>query len=116
METMFQYDAVAIEDINIYRHWHPGSQKYGGGDSLATCLYLGWKVGDIVYWEEHWRAGRCSIVYYFTLERDDDMMLMPVISNPYVSRFVGELAVQVLPVTQARRVPAPVRKNQRAGA
>jgi len=109
---MFQYDAVAIEDIDIYRHWHPGSEKYGGGDSLGTCIYLGWKVAEIVYWEEHWRAGRCSLVYYFTLERDDDMMLMPVISNPYVTTLVEELPVQVLPVKESQRVRQPVPKDQ----
>src|SRR5262245_14706932 len=100
---MFRYDALAIEDINIYRHWHPASQKYGGGDSLATALYLGWTMGEIVYREEHWRAGRCTMVYHITLERDGEQLNMPVIANPYVWRFLSESAVQVL--SMAEREP-----------
>jgi hypothetical protein len=101
---MFQFDAIAIEDINIYRHWHAGSQAYGGGDSLATALYLGWTMREIVYREEHWRAGRCSMVYHVTLERDGETMIMPVIANPYVWRFIGESAVQVVPFEQREQV------------
>ncbi len=107
---MFQYDALAIEDINIYRHWHPGSEKYGGGDSLATAIYLGWTMAEIVYREEHWRAGRCSLVYHFTLERNSETMLMPVIANPYVWRFIAETALQVIPFEERERARQP-RKN-----
>ena len=104
---MVRIDASAIEDIDIYCHWHPASQKYGGGDTLATALYLGWTMGEIVYREEHWRAGRCSMVYHITLERDSEVMIMPVIANPYVWRFLSESAVQVLAIAEREPVRQP---------
>jgi hypothetical protein len=110
---MFQYDAIAIEDINIYRHWHPASEAYAGGDSLATALYLGWTMVEIVYREEHWRAGRCSMVFHVTLERDGETMVMPVISNPYVRRFLNESPVQIVPFEQREQVRQP-RRNSNA--
>jgi hypothetical protein len=100
---MVQIDAIVIEDINIYRHWHAGSEKYAGSDSLATKIYLGWTVGEVVYREEHWRAGRCSMVYHFTLERDGETMTMPVIANPYLWRYLTDAPVQV--VSMAERQP-----------
>ncbi len=105
---MVQIDAIVIEDINIYRHWHAGSQKYAGGDCLATAIYLGWTMGEIVYREEHWRAGRCSMVYYFTLERNGESMTMPVIANPYIWRFLGETLLQVMPMAERE----PVRQKR----
>lgn len=110
---MIQFEAWMIEDIDIYRHWHPGSEKYGGGDSLATAVYMGWKTREIVYREEHWRAGRCSMTYHFTLERDDETMVMPVISNPYVRRFISEAPVQVVPIAEREHMRQP-RKNSDA--
>jgi hypothetical protein len=109
---MFQYDALAIEDINIYRHWHAGSEKYGGGDALATALYLGWTMGEIVYREDHGRAGRNSTVYHITLERDGDTMIMPVISNPYVRRLLSDSPVQIVPMTE-REQARHMRRNSK---
>jgi hypothetical protein len=66
-----------------------------------------------VYCEEHWRAGRCSLVYHFTLERGSDIMVMPVIANPYVWRFIAEAALQVVPFEERARVRQP-RRNPNA--
>jgi len=106
---MVWIDALAIEDINIYRHWHAGSEKYAGGASLATMIYLGWTMNEVVYREEHGRAGRFSTVYHVTLERDGETMHMPVIANPYVARFLNESPVHVVPMAERE----PVRQVRR---
>ena len=102
---MFQYDALAIEDINIYRHWHPGSEKYAVAEALATALYLNWKMGKVVYQEDHWHAGvRCACVYHIELERDGEVMIMPVVCNPYVRRLLDESYVRMVPIAERRHL------------
>jgi hypothetical protein len=108
---MVRIDALAIEDIHIYRHWHAGSEKYASGASLATAIYLGWTMNEIVYREEHWRAGRCSSVYHVTLGRGSEIMKMPVIANPYVTRLLNESPVQVVLIAERHAVLRPVRAS-----
>lgn len=72
------------------QYWSPQSAQFAGGDHLLTALTNGW---DIVSYEEkqHWYAGsRCVTVYHFTLARNNEQMLMPVINNPYIERFLQQ--------------------------
>ena len=83
-------------DSRNFRCWHPGSEQYAGGDHLATALLLNWQIDDEVFEERHLvRGGRSVTVYYFTLSRDDITLVMPVISNPYVIRLIGQLSLHV---------------------
>jgi len=98
------FDSTSIEDIIAYRHWHPQSEKYTGGDSLATALFLGWTMAEIVQLEEHWYAGtRRVAVYYFDLAREEANMRMPVIGNPYVDQLIAQNQLQVISVGSYRR-------------
>jgi hypothetical protein len=106
MVAMLQhrYDSTSIEDIITYRHWHGESEKYAGGDSLATFVYLGWQLGKVVQLEERWYAGtRRVAVYYFELTRDDETITMPVIGNPYVDQVVAKAALQMVSVGEYQR-------------
>lgn len=77
------------------QHWHPNSAQFAGGDHLLTAVNNGWEVSDCVI-REIWYAGaRCVFVYHFTLTRGNEMMRMPVIDNPYVTRFVEQSGVKV---------------------
>lgn len=71
------------------QHWSPSSERYAGGDHLMTAIYNGWVISDCVEVEEHWFAGMRSItLYHFELARGDETMNMPVVSSPYVNRFI----------------------------
>ena len=97
-------DSTSIEDMIAYRHWHAQSEKYAGGDSLATQIYLGWTLGEIVQLEERWYAGtRRVAVYYFELTRDEETITMPVIGNPYVDQVIAHSALKVVAVGEYQR-------------
>lgn len=83
------------------RHWHPGSEKYAGGDALLTALDHDWDVKDTCYLEEFWHAGtRLVTIYHFELERGDEKMDMPVITTPYVRRILREQNFKILPIAE----------------
>jgi hypothetical protein len=84
MSLLFSNDA-AYDYNRTVRHWDPRSEKFAGGDALLTATRKGWKPCDTVYREDHWLAGsRLVTIYVFELERGDERMEMPVITNPYV--------------------------------
>lgn len=89
--------ALEEDIIDIYRHWHPQSQPYAGGDALATAIFLGWKVKDVVLMECRWQGGSRRInIYHFELTRGGDTLAMPVLCNPYVERLVLEQGLRVV--------------------
>lgn len=75
-----------------YQHWCPQSAKYAGGDHLISAIRNGWTFEDnTVYAEQSWKSGsRPVTVYHFVLIRDNEAMIMPVISNPFIERFITE--------------------------
>jgi hypothetical protein len=78
------------------QHWHPSSEQYAGGDHLLTALDKGWTIEKCVL-VRHWYAGMRSVkVYEFNLKRGADTMMMPVIDNPYIGRFVEEEGVNLV--------------------
>lgn len=75
------------------QHWHPKSEHYAGGDNLITAIEHGWSI-DKCKLVQHWYAGMRSVkIYEFSLQRGDDSMLMPVINNPYVERYIKEESI-----------------------
>ena len=109
-----RFDSTSIEDIKTYRHWHAESEKYAGGDSLATALYLGWVIDGAVRLEEFWYAGtRRVALYYFDLIRDDEKMTMPVIGNPYVDQLIAQGAHELVSVGKYRRDPHEIEMEAR---
>lgn len=111
MTLLFSNDA-AYEYMQVNRHWHSASERYAGGDALATAINRGWRVGTTVYHEQHFHAGaRAVSVYHFALELDGVEMTMPVLSNPYVRRVMRRLKADVVPFEQ--RVSARERQTSR---
>jgi hypothetical protein len=95
-----------VEDIrDIYRHWHSDSEKFTGGDSLATALLLGWSVRDVVFLDRYRFNGTRRVnVYHFELLRGDEVMRMAVISNPYVERLINEASIRVIALAKRKPV------------
>jgi hypothetical protein len=53
--------------------------------------------------QTHWYAGLRAIrVFVFHLKRDGEEMVMPVINNPYVARFITEKGIQVQESEEAK--------------
>jgi hypothetical protein len=69
------------------QYWNP-REGYAGGDHLLTALQNGWEIVECTE-EQMWYAGaRCVSIYHFKLQRKGETMIMPVINNPYVQRFI----------------------------
>jgi hypothetical protein len=96
--------------MGMVRHWHRESEAFTGADALFTALDTGWDMDNVVTYKEFWHAGmRRVVVCYFTLRRDGEEVVMPVINNPYVSRLIRTMRVQTVrvetpPVSRARAV------------
>ncbi|MEM9951362.1 MAG: hypothetical protein AAF846_07175 [Chloroflexota bacterium] len=70
------------------QHWHPNSESFAGGDNLITALEKKWEI-DNCKLTRHWYAGMRSVrVYEFTLSKGDVTVIMPVLDNPYIERFI----------------------------
>lgn len=77
------------------QHWHSNSARYAGGDNLLTALNNGWEI-EACYAESVVYAGARSVsIYRFVLKRDGEVVQMPVIDNPYVTRFVEQSGITV---------------------
>lgn len=76
------------------RHWNASSERYTGGDSLATALEDGWVINQLASVENHLYHGTNVLVYHLDLKRGDEGAEMRVLANPYVSRVVGYLVAQ----------------------
>lgn len=87
---------VQYQDITS-QHWSYSSERFAGGDHLLTALSRGWEIEETVLLKRHWFAGmRCIEVFNFTIQRDDIVATMPVVSNPYVYRFIKNHALTVV--------------------
>lgn len=95
-----------VEYPLIIRHWSPLSEKFAGGDCLITAISRGWQVVGDIYREEFWHAGtRLTTVFHFTLQRGDETMNMPIISNPHVRRIIYMNRVKVRPIEERAQKP-----------
>ncbi len=80
-----------VQYLDVSRHWATESESYAGGDSLITALQRGWEISNQVVQEQYWHAGvRCTSIYHFQLRRDGEMMTMPVLENPYITRLLWD--------------------------
>ena len=62
---------------------------------MMTAIAHGWDIVRCVE-TQHWYAGMRSVtVYRFDLERNNEQMQMPVLTNPAVARFVRQMDVDI---------------------
>jgi hypothetical protein len=104
-EKMDRYSGEPDDNVGrIYRHWHPQSEKYTGGDALLTAIDEGWMVEGVIFRQEFWLAGvRRVCVFHIDLRRGDETAKMLVMQNPYVTRMVHELGAQVVLINQRKQ-------------
>ena len=104
---MVAFDALNshVAYMDVVRHWSPESEAYAGGDALVTLLNRGWSIEENVFVEEYWHAGtRLVLIYHIDLARDNETLHMPVLGNPYVTRMMDDLPVQLRSYTDQDRV------------
>ena len=88
-----------VEHDEDHRHWSPNSQSYAPADILFQYLRDGWLLGDKVLVQVfQCFSWRCVEVYYFRLTHDSAPVLMPIIANPVILRFVMERGLTVVRV------------------
>lgn len=88
-----QYKRNTVEE----RHWSRQSQPIAPSDILVNWLQCGWKLGDTVKRQiHHYGPGRSLDIYHFTLSRDNEMLELPVGSNPVVKRIISENRLSVV--------------------
>lgn len=86
----FRTDNTHEKYTATYQHWCPQSENYAGGDHLISAFRAGWTLADdVVAVEQHWLSGNRPVnIYNFVLENVDETMIMPVLHNPFVERFI----------------------------
>ena len=88
---------LMMEDVDFYRHWHPQSERFAGGDGLATALMLGWKLQVPILMDIYWCAGSRQVnVYHCHLVRDSQHLHMPVLRNPFMDRLVKHMELPII--------------------
>lgn len=94
-----------VDYPDIVRHWSPLSEKYAGADCLVTALRNGWRIVGDVYVENYWHAGtRLTSILHIKLGRDNETMLMPVISNPYARRLIYLNRITLHPIDERNKI------------
>lgn len=92
-----QYMAITSQ------HWHPESERFAGMDHLLTALDNGWEIDNRVEMHRSWYTGlRYGKLYHFTLTRGDEKMVMPVLFNPYLNRFIEQSGFDVVDMDEER--------------
>jgi hypothetical protein len=89
---------TAATHADVHRHWSPGCERVCGGDVLATLLNEGWVIDPCVICQPvALGSGRHTHVYLLLLLlRDDDMLDLAVLENPYVLRVLRPLRVSTI--------------------
>lgn len=98
--SRFVFDSIKT------RHWCPRSEKYTGVDSLLELLRQGWVLNKRVLYHEVWHSTRPSIVYYFELKRNHEIVTMAVINSPLIRSILKQYDLQV--ITENDYAPAHV--------
>jgi len=94
---MTDFKQLLYTYADTYRHWCPLSEPYTGVDALISALREGWVINGTAYCQEFWRGGsRPVAVYYFELINDNDVVTMPVITNPYLPRIIDHYNVRII--------------------
>jgi len=79
------------------RHYCPRSEKYTGVDSLVARIHSGYTLRGQVFRRTIWRGGSRPVhVYYFELQRGNETIKMPVVSNPRVSQIIEQYHLEIV--------------------
>ncbi len=79
------------------RHWSRQSQPIAPAEILVNRLQHGWALSPVVSCQQHhYGPGRTIEIYTFTLTQNDDVLQLPVQSNPVVRRIIRDHRLQIV--------------------
>lgn len=80
------------------QYWSPDSEEYAAASQLITAMRAGWRLAlPRVSARQIWNSGsRPRTVYEFTLMRGSQLMIMPVLSNPYIERYIIQHDIRII--------------------
>lgn len=94
------------EPATITRHWSPRSENYATGDALFRALDEGCEIDGVIFKQESWFGGsRRTLVYHVFLRQPGGTTStrMTLVDNPYLSRMIYTLNVQVVQLNERKR-------------
>ena len=88
------------------QYWCPDSEAFAAASQLITAMREGWILAlPRVGVRQIWNSGsRPRTVYDFTLMRGSQLMIMPVLTNPWVERYLIEHNIRVIAEANAEAV------------
>lgn len=91
--TIYTHEKFTESD----QYWCPESEDYAAASQLITAMRSGWILAlPRVSARQVWNSGsRPRTVYDFTLMRGAQIMIMPVLTNPYIERFIVQQGIRV---------------------
>lgn len=80
------------------QYWCPQSEEYAAASQLISALRAGWSLSlPRVLARQIWNSGsRPRTVYEFTLMRGSQLMIMPVLTNPFVERYLVRHDIRII--------------------
>ena len=91
------------------QYWCPDSETYAAASHLLSALRDDWRLAlPRVRARQVWNSGsRARTLYEFTLLRGSQLMVMPVLSNPFIERYLLQNDIRVIHDSVTERVLAP---------
>ena len=91
------------------QYWSPDSEDYAAASQLITAMRDGWLLAlPRVCARQIWHSGsRPSTIYEFTLMRGSQLMIMPVLSNPYIERYIVQHDIRIINKVTSHSVVIP---------
>ena len=91
------------------QYWCPDSETYAAASHLLSALRDDWSLAlPRVRARQTWNSGsRARTLYEFTLLRGSQLMIMPVLSNPFIERYLVQNDIRVIHDGMTERVLTP---------
>ncbi len=104
-QTIYTHDKFT-ESI---QYWCPDSETYAAASQLLSALRDDWLLAlPRVRARQVWNSGsRARTLYEFTLVRGSQLMIMPVLSNPFIERYLIQNDIRVISDAVTTSVLAP---------
>ena len=84
------------------QHWNPDSECYAAASQLISALRNGWQLAlpEARMRQVDSGGSRPRTVYDFTLALNAEVMIMPVLSNPFIERYIIQNGIVIVADSQ----------------
>lgn len=86
---------VDFAPTDVKRHWSPKSERFAGGDALASMMNSGWRLKAVLSRERRRLSGtRQVMIYHIELDREGQRRQIQVVCNPFITRLLARHDLQ----------------------